>query len=237
MVLVQGLALDHHGWDSSIADFADRPVIVFDHRGTGNSDDTFPQSWSTRDFARDVIAVLDAARVDRAHVYGHSMGGRIAQWLGADHPDRVVSLVLGATTVGGDGSVPRSAEASAALAARGSALTALFYPDAWIAEHPAEASSVMPSAASAEAMGHHLAAVALHDGPAPYSIGVPTLVVHGSEDQLAVPENAHLLADGIEGAELLLLPGARHAYWAANSEVHQKVSAFFAQHDGDADDS
>lgn len=121
--------------------------------------------------------------------------------------------MLGATTVGGDGSVPRSAEASAALAARGSALTALFYPDAWIAEHPAEASSVMPSAASAEAMGHHLAAVALHDGPAPYSIGVPTLVVHGSEDQLAVPENAHLLADGIEGAELLLLPGARHAYW------------------------
>ena len=49
---------------------------------------------------RDAVAVLDGLGVERAHVYGHSLGGRIAQWVAADHPERVDRLVLGATTVG-----------------------------------------------------------------------------------------------------------------------------------------
>ncbi|MFT4081384.1 MAG: alpha/beta fold hydrolase [Nocardioides sp.] len=231
VVLVAGLALDHHGWDSAVADFGERTVIVFDHRGTGESDDLFPEAWSTRDFARDVLAVLDAAGVTRAHVYGHSMGGRIAQWLGAEHADRVASLTLGATTVGGPGSIPRPTHASEALTTGGAALTALFYPDAWIAEHATEAGSVMPAPTSPEAMRHHLAAVALHDGPALSAITVPTLVIHGDEDQLAVPENAELLAQSIPDARLVLLSGARHAYWAGNPDAHQQVRAFLAEHD------
>jgi len=45
--------------------------------------------------------VLDALGVGRAHVYGTSMGGKVAQWVAIDHPDRVGALVLGCTTPGG----------------------------------------------------------------------------------------------------------------------------------------
>ncbi|MFT4081616.1 MAG: hypothetical protein QM638_03445 [Nocardioides sp.] len=60
---------------------------------------------------------------------------------------------------------------------------------------------------------------------------MPTLVVHGDEDQLAVPANAEILAQGIPDARLALLPGARHAYWAGNPDAHQQVRAFLAEHD------
>ncbi|MFI5716179.1 alpha/beta fold hydrolase [Nocardia sp. NPDC051750] len=176
-MLIQGLALDHHGWDSAIADFRGRSTIVFDHRGTGASADRFTGDWSARDFARDVISILDAAGIDRAHVYGHSMGGRIAQWLGAEHAERIVSLVLGATTIGDSTGVARPEHATKSLASGDPAeLAALFYPPAWLREHPEEAGSVLPAAASPAAMRAHLGAVARHDGPDPRHIAPGTFV-------------------------------------------------------------
>jgi pimeloyl-ACP methyl ester carboxylesterase len=66
-----------------------------DFRGTGASDAP-DGSYSTRGFAEDVVAVLDALDVDRADVYGTSMGGRVAQWLAACHPGRVRHLIWAA---------------------------------------------------------------------------------------------------------------------------------------------
>ncbi|WP_329095869.1 hypothetical protein OG979_13890 [Actinomadura citrea] len=66
LLLIQGLALDHHGWDSADGDFDDRPVIVMDHCGTGASDDHFPDAWSMSGFAWDAVSVLDAAGIQRA---------------------------------------------------------------------------------------------------------------------------------------------------------------------------
>ncbi|HEY9290212.1 MAG TPA: alpha/beta fold hydrolase [Microlunatus sp.] len=237
LVLVQGLALDHHGWDSAISDFDDRPVILLDHRGTGGSDDQFTDDWSTRDFARDIIAVLDAAGVARAHVYGHSMGGRIAQWLGARHADRVVALVLGATSVGDSGGIARSARASEVLASGDpTGLTTLFYPDAWLADHPREARRVLPSAASASAMRAHLSAANKHDGPHPGNITVPTLIIQGTDDELTVPDNARLLACHIDDSSLELLDGQRHVYWIDRPDAHETVGRFLRQHDHPSDD-
>jgi pimeloyl-ACP methyl ester carboxylesterase len=77
LLLISGQAGDHHGWDAIRPDFTDRyRTIAFDHRGTGASDKP-DVPYSTRGFARDAVAVLDAAGIDRAHAYGTSMGGRI----------------------------------------------------------------------------------------------------------------------------------------------------------------
>src|SRR5581483_8054547 len=74
-------------------------VLTFDHRGTGATPPS-PERYSTRLFAADALALMDGLGLERAHVLGHSMGGRVAQWMALDRPDRVRSLVLAATGPG-----------------------------------------------------------------------------------------------------------------------------------------
>ena len=54
-------------------------VIVLDYRGTGQSDKPNEPAYSTRGFAQDAVAVLELLGIERAHAYGVSMGGRVAQ--------------------------------------------------------------------------------------------------------------------------------------------------------------
>lgn len=75
-------------------------VVRFDPRDTGESVLSPPgsPSYSAQDLVDDAIAVLDAFDVRSAAVLGLSMGGGLAQRLGADHPDRVPALVLASTS-------------------------------------------------------------------------------------------------------------------------------------------
>lgn len=75
-------------------------VIAYDHRGLGASS-AAPISVSTRSMARDAVAVLDDAGIDRADVFGISLGGMVATWLAADFPSRVGALVLASTLARG----------------------------------------------------------------------------------------------------------------------------------------
>lgn len=74
-------------------------VVTFDHRGTGATPPS-PGGYSTRLFAADATGILDHIGAPAAHVLGHSMGGRVAQWMALDRPDRVRSLILAATGPG-----------------------------------------------------------------------------------------------------------------------------------------
>ncbi|GAA0394379.1 alpha/beta fold hydrolase [Streptomyces luteireticuli] len=220
LVLLAGQANDHHWWDGVREDFheAGRSTITLDYRGTGASD--APETpYSTRGFADDVIAVLDALGIDRADVYGTSMGGRVAQWVAADRPDRVRRLVLGCTTPGGrhavapDPAVLRSLATPDPDGAR-RALLDLMYTPSWLAAHPGPHHTLGDPHMSARARGRHLAASRGHDAwDALPGITAPTLVLHGTDDVFNPAENAPLLADRIPGARLHMIPGARHAYF------------------------
>src|SRR3984893_5630964 len=102
-----GLGMNATGWWRTVPVLAAAGlrVLTFDNRGVGRSDRP-PGPYSTALMADDAVAVLDAAAVQRAHVYGISLGGMIAQEIALRHPDRVVRLVLGATTPGGKAAVP-----------------------------------------------------------------------------------------------------------------------------------
>ena len=115
LLLIQGLLLDHHGWDSAEGDVDDRPVVVMNHRGTGASDDHFPGDWSMSGFARGAVSVLDVAGHPASDGLRHSMGGCVAQWLGALYPGRVAALVLGSAAVGDETGVARPQHATDAL--------------------------------------------------------------------------------------------------------------------------
>ena len=73
-----------------------RQIVAFDPRGVGASSDP-PWFQTTRQMAADAVAVLDALGLDRADVFGLSLGGMVASWLAIDHPLRVERLVLAST--------------------------------------------------------------------------------------------------------------------------------------------
>ena len=216
VLLVMGLGLPGDAWWRTIPVLAGAfEVISFDNRGSGRSDRP-AGPLSIADMAADAVAVLDAAGIARAHVYGMSMGGMIAQELALRHPDRVGALVLGATTAGGRGgdaagrrdprlpgpsgvdarrrgrAGPRcrtsTAIGRASRAATGSARTSRTG-----ARTRSTPTATAPS--SRRACSHDT-------GARLGSIAAPVLVVHGAEDRMVPPANGRALAAAIPGAEL-----------------------------------
>jgi len=73
-------------------------VVLFDTRGHGNSDKPHKvAAYDYRLMVGDVLAVLDALGIDKAHYWGYSMGGTIGLGLAAHHPERLISLIAGGT--------------------------------------------------------------------------------------------------------------------------------------------
>ncbi|KUF13077.1 alpha/beta fold hydrolase [Streptomyces silvensis] len=230
LVLLSGQSNSRRWWDPVVADFAAAyTTVTVDWRGTGESERPDTDTYSTRGFAADVLAVLDDAGIGRAHVYGTSMGGRVAQWLAADHPDRVERLVLGCTSPGAPHGVERGPKVRRALAQADPAaarrvLLELMYTPAWIAAREAagqtEFTTLGDPGMPAHARRRHLRASARHDAwDALTRIEAPTLVVHGGDDTFNPTANAALIAGRVPAARTQLVPGARHAYFEEFADV------------------
>lgn len=75
-------------------------VIRYDHRDTGKSSSInyLATPYTTMDLTRDAIAVLDSFNIQSAHIVGFSMGGQIAQFIGAYFPEYAQSITLMATS-------------------------------------------------------------------------------------------------------------------------------------------
>ncbi|MEN3266369.1 alpha/beta fold hydrolase [Pseudonocardia sp.] len=237
LVLLAGQANSRRWWDPVRADFAvSYTTIATDHLGTGTSDSPGYAEWSTRRFARDVVAVLDELGVGRAHVYGTSMGGRVAQWVAADHPGRVGALVLGCTTGGGAGTVAADPDILRPLAVDADtareALTELMVGPQWRWGHPGPLPVLGDDAMTERARREHRRASARHDAwEALPGIVAPTLVLHGTSDALTPADNGCRLAERISGAQLYLVEGARHAYFLERREqASAAVLRFLAAH-------
>jgi pimeloyl-ACP methyl ester carboxylesterase len=241
LLLISGQGGDHTGWYALRNDFAKKyHVIVYDHRGTGRSDKPTAPPYSTRGFAQDAIAILDHLNIPRVHAYGLSMGGRICQWLGIDHAERIGALVLGCTTPGNVHGVARSPEINAHMTQPSADpvegvrfLLSTLYSPAWIAAHPEIEAYVLQAPQLPEYVRQlHYRASEGHDSwdllP---TIQAPTLVIHGSEDELNPTANAPLLAERIPNAELYLVKGGRHGYFIEfREEASRVVNDFLARH-------
>ncbi|MGH3826061.1 MAG: alpha/beta fold hydrolase [Pseudonocardiaceae bacterium] len=220
LVLLSGQSNTHHWWDMVRPDFEGAcTTITLDYRGTGRSDKPDTAAYSTRGFASDVLCILDHLGVDRSHVYGTSMGGRVAQWIAAEHPERVSRLVLGCTSPGKPHGVECSAAVKRSLAqpdanAARTALLELMYSPAWLAEHANSFTTMGDPTMPAYARRQHLRASTQHNSwDALPRITAPTLVVHGTDDIFTPAVNAPLLVSRISHAQLQLIPSARHAYF------------------------
>lgn len=234
LLLLPGQANSHRWWRDLRAAFDQHHrVVTFDPRGTGGSRGPVGE-WSTRSFADDAAAVVAQHAAGRAHVFGTSMGGRVAQRLAADHPEVVARLVLACTSPGGPHAQERSTEVRRRLAdpdprARLRALQELFYTDAW--PHPPRASPLFgdPTMSRDESRAH-LRVSARHDAWADLPrVTAPTLVLHGTDDLMSPVANAELLGGRIPGAEVVLDAGGRHGFFHEHADpVTARVLDFLA---------
>jgi pimeloyl-ACP methyl ester carboxylesterase len=236
LLLVNGQARDHRMWSDVVADFsADHQVVLVDPRGTGASNKPSAPPYSTRGFATDLVAVLDAAGIGRAHAYGFSMGGRVCQWLGIEHAGRIGALVLGATTPGDAHGIARTADVDAVLSAPRTPealrrMIELMYSPDWIDAHPEVLTPVDPIPPHAQRQ-HYLASQG-HDawGRLP-EITAPVLLIHGSDDLVNPTANTPLMVGQISGAQMCIVDRGRHGYF---EEYRAKSSGvvldFLAQH-------
>jgi 3-oxoadipate enol-lactonase len=203
----------------------DFEVIVYDHRGVGEST-RVSDPFTIDALASDTAALMEALELDSAHVMGISMGGMVAQELALRHPERLRSLVLGCTYAGGEGSVLTSEEVFRGLAEamasgdRQRAIRAAWEANVsarFAANEQAYASFLRIGTAHAVSVGvvmEQLRAIAGHDTSARLGqITAPTLVVHGTEDQMLPVPNGHAIAALIPGARLEILEGVGHLFF------------------------
>jgi 3-oxoadipate enol-lactonase len=237
VLLIMGLGMNATGWWRTIPLLAERyRVLAFDNRGVGRSDRP-SGPYSVPQLADDAVAILDAADEQRAHVYGISLGGMIAQEVVLRHPERVRGLVLGATTPGGNLGVPAGEDTLAFFRRRGEmpaeeavwASVPYNYSPRTRRDHgeriaediakrlryPIEAA---PYVAQLEAALGHDAGARLP------SIAAPTLVVHGEADVMVPPPNGERLAAAIPGAEHRTWPDTAHLYFTDEPEVDRFVA-------------
>jgi 3-oxoadipate enol-lactonase len=91
VVLSHGLATDLTMWDETAAALAPRyRVLRYDARGHGGTEPV-PGDYSLDVLVADVIGLMDALKIDKAHFCGLSMGGMVAQGLVLDHAPRIIS--------------------------------------------------------------------------------------------------------------------------------------------------
>jgi 3-oxoadipate enol-lactonase len=179
--------------------------------------------------AADAKAVLDAAGVESAHVIGTSMGGMIAQEFVLNYPESVRSLTLAVTMCGGKESVPADMNVLLTLQSLGTmSATEAFWAMAPFIYDVSTPRSVLEEDLN-ERLRHslkpqnyaaQLQAIITWQGTFARlgRIRVPTLVIHGLNDQLIVPQNGRILASAIPNAKLVELENASHMFMADQPE-------------------
>ncbi len=247
LLLIMGMSGTFDHWD---VDFlaglrSAFDVIVYDHRGVGSSSRLNGSgSLSIAQLADDAAALLAALEVDSAHVLGISMGGMVAQELALAHPARIRTLALGCTYCGGAGSALASEETMRKLAeamASGDRERAIragwevnVSPD-FAANDDAYARFLQIGrrrGVAVEVIMEQMRAITEHDTSARLpELGMPTLVLHGTLDQLLPVQNGRLIAELIPDARLEVFEGVGHLFfWEQPARSAELLRAHAAVH-------
>jgi 3-oxoadipate enol-lactonase len=207
-------------------------TIALDNRGSGQSD-VPPGPYSIALMASDAAAVLDAAGVPSAHVFGISMGGMIAQEFALQYPARVQSLILGCTATGGP-NAQRAEPAAVEMLKTSNQMTreqateaaVPFIYDAATPRHLIDEDIARRRAWPPNPLGYLAqlqAILAWESFNRLPLITAPTLVIHGKTDRLVPPGNGELIAAHIPGAQLVLLERASHLFSTDQPGATQKA--------------
>lgn len=223
----------HHGlgsirsWRRQIDSFlqAGYALTLYDRWGYGRSDPrpAFEPGFLNQD-AEEALQLMNLLGIERAHLMGHSDGGTIALMLAAEHPDRVLSLIVIAAHIYYEPRMlaglkmiedsvikpPLSLALEREHGQRGQEL-ARAWMDHWFSSSPSELDLRAQ-------LGN---------------ITAPTLVVQGEFDEHATAKHAHDIAEGVQEGQVWLIPGTYHMPMHECPELfNQHVLEFLADYAG-----
>ena len=251
LLLVMGLGVSRFWWPPGfVAELAGQGfhVAAYDQRDAGESTH-FPDAgagspltavlrrrsvaYTAEDMTDDAVAVLDALGWDSAHLFGHSMGGQLAQRTALRHRHRVRSVTSSASLPSDTGGLAAARYVHLGLVARmarmrfpegrdgdialGLALARMVASPGYPfdeAEARARIERDLVSGVRDTAAQSRQAGAKWHGGRLS-ELRVPALVLHGEADPLLRPAAARRTAAAIDGARLVLLPGVGHDLPAA----------------------
>lgn len=151
LILSSGLGGSANYWKPNIAALAEHfRVIAYDHRGTGRSDRTLPDTVTVEDFADDILSLIDALAIPKAHIVGHAAGGVAGLTLALKAPERLDKLVVVNGWLKADPHFLRCFEARlnllrhAGVEAFLRAQPIFLYPVDWISAHTAALDDELP---------------------------------------------------------------------------------------------
>jgi len=205
--------------------------IAFDHRGSGESP-VHPELITVQNMVDDIIGVLDQLAVETCVLAGESSGGAIAQLVAAQHPDRIIGLVLVDSASTDKAEQTPSAFAAACRNNYPAAVEAFIdrcvpEPDS---EHVRRWGRNLLLRAEPEQAARLIEMWQDDDVPLmdKREIKQPTLIIHGSEDVIVPIESSRALKDLIPNSELIELSGCGHVPTMTRpKEVYEAIKNYF----------
>lgn len=233
LIMISGISVDTYWLDSAVIEGLSKEFkfIIFDHIGIGRSDGTARNLIKT--MADDTVGLMNALHIGKAHIFGLSFGGMIAQELILNYPEKVEKLILSGTNCGGYKTVQASDDVNRLMYSFTKAdhdinitkkAIPLLFTDDFIKQNPKYVEEKLKAMTqiitSAEDYKNQFeAALKFNTCRRLRQITSPTLILHGRNDILTPPENGEIIANLIPGAELIYFDDAAHWIFAPDVDV------------------
>jgi acetyl esterase/lipase len=250
VLFISGTSQTKDAWEPTLLSqlaATNHTVIIFDNRGIGETT-AGTKPFSIEQFANDTAGLLDALHIEKADVFGASLGSFIAQELTLNYPEKVDRLVLSAGYCGGNETVYPSGQAAETLMTLASpevlhnmtaeqqamVLAQIMFPPEWLEEHPEILNTTVIQltpvrSASPGIIQQQGLAVGTWKGSCDRlaSITHPTLLIVGDQDLLAPPANSVMMAQRIPNSWLVIMEGTGHgAMWQVPTEFTANIQNF-----------
>jgi 3-oxoadipate enol-lactonase len=234
LILIHGAEADHSMFDAFAVLLAPHfEVVAYDQRDSGGTRNP-AAPYGLDDLADDTAGLIATLGYDRAHVFGTSLGGAIAQVLAMRHPERIDRLALSSTFRVGTPPLSINPEVftklgtlRAGLPDTAAEIARYFFSDEHIARHPGVIGIFSGSKRSDEQKQRRAGILARPIAVDLGRIVAPTLVLAAAEDRLIPPAHTLSLAKEIRGALTATIAGVGHVATIEDpAAVASKVIAF-----------
>ena len=232
ILFISGTSQTKDAWEPTLLSelaATNHTVIVFDNRGMGETT-VGTKPFSIEQFANDTAGLLDVLNIEKADVFGVSLGTFIAQELTLNYPQKVDRLILHAGYCGGNEAIYASGQALETIMTLNSPqilhnmtaeqqamiLAQIMFPPEWLEEHPEILNTVVQltpvRSATPEIIQQQGLAVGTWKGSCDRLSGItqPTLLIVGDQDLLTPAANSVMMAQRIPNSWLVIIQGTGH---------------------------